>query len=258
MKKQALILSSLMGLITTHSHAQSMSEHEGTLTITPSFVSAYMFRGFRLGGFSFQPIVEYSKGPLSLDLFTNFPIADKILGSSDPEIDFSVSYAWNIVPNLFTIKPGVWLYTYPRADKDKGFYKVTCEPYLSFDYTLNDMVFSLNFYYDFTLKGGGYEFGFNYSIPIKSIELDIELSALIGRYDLSDSTNEPTKVKNKGDYFQAGVSIPYEFSSKSKLSVSWYYTKGTNNYFYYQSGIKESNPDAIGRGVFQLSFSQSF
>jgi len=258
MKKQILLSLSLTGLIAVPSHSQSLAEHEGTLTITPSFVSAYMFRGYRCGGFSFQPAAEYSKGPLTLDLTANFPISDKIYGVSDPEFDLAASYSWDIVPETFSVKPGFWVYGYPRAKEDS--YKVQFEPYLSFDYTISDIVFTLNFYYDFVMQGGGYEFGFNYSIPIKPLELDMELSALIGRYDNSNSVNGlPIKVKNKGDYFQAGVAIPYEFSRKSKLTAGWYYAKGTNNYFQYGNDpTKELNSDAIGRGFFQVSFSQLF
>jgi len=86
----------------------------------------------------------------------------------------------------------------------------------------------------------------------------VELYALAGRYDLSDSAHGPIKLKNKGDYFQAGILIPIEFSAKSVLSVDLYYTKGINNYFLAENGIKQSNPDAIGCCVFQLSFSRSF
>jgi len=166
MNKKALLLSTLIGLIAAPSHSQSMTEHEGTITITPSFVSAYMSYGVQLGGFSFQPTIEYSKGPLSLGLLTNFPIEDKLPGSSDPEIDFSACYTLDIMPDIFTIKPSVCLYTYPRANKHDGFYRATWEPRVSFDYMLNKMAFSLNFYYDVTMKGGGWEFGFNRLIPI--------------------------------------------------------------------------------------------
>jgi len=86
----------------------------------------------------------------------------------------------------------------------------------------------------------------------------VELPVLIGRYDLSDSTSGPINVKNKGDYFQVGVSIPYGFSAQSKLCIGLYYTKGTNNYFRAGDGIRKSNLDAIGCWVFRLSFSRSF
>jgi len=81
---------------------------------------------------------------------------------------------------------------------------------------------------------------------------------LIGRFDLSNSTNEPEKVRNTGDYFQAGALVQYELSAKSKINIGWYYAKGTNNKLWDAHGIVEKNPDAIGRGVFQFGFSQSF
>jgi len=166
MNKKALLLLYLIGLVAAPSHSQSVAEREGTLTITPSFVSGYMSYGVWLGGWSFQPTIEYSKGPLSLELFANFPIADKVPGTSDPEIDFSVSHTWDIMPDIFKVKPGVCLYTYPRANRDDGFYNVTWEPRISFDYTVSKMNFSLDFYYDVTMKGGGWEFAFNRLIPI--------------------------------------------------------------------------------------------
>ena len=259
MKKQTLLLTLLTVLIATPSRSQSIADSEGTLTVTPSFVSAYMFRGVRYGGFSFQPAIEYSKGPLDLGLAFNFPISDKIPGTCDPEIDFTASYTWTVVPDVFTITPGASLYTYPRAKKDDGFYKATFEPSVSFGYSIDDLKFSLNLYYDTVMEGPTYEFGIEYSIPLRQLDTEIELSALIGRYDWDDSVaGWPIKINNKGDYFQAGVSIPYEFSKKSKLIAGWYYTKGTNNYFRFGNDPKESNPDAIGRGVFSLSFSHSF
>jgi|GEM_PF-494231 len=275
MNKKALFLQTFIGLIPTHSYSQSTDEHietlnrdrhlhpwvlhKGTITITPSFVSSYMDYGVRTGGFCFQPTLEYSKGPVALELFANFPIADKVPGSSDPEIDYSAYYTWDILPNIFTIKPSVCLYTYPRANEDDGFYKNTWESRISFDYTFNKMTFSLYGYYDVTMKGGGWEFGINRLITdMTPLEADVELSVLIGRYSLSDSTNEPIKIKNKGDYYQVGLSVPIAFSDQSQLSVGLYYTKGTNNYFWLENGTKELNPDAIGQFVFQLSFSQSF
>jgi hypothetical protein len=237
-------------------HAQTMTESEGTFTVTPSLVSAYMFRGVRLGGLSFQPAVEYSKGPLSLQLYSNFPVSDKIPGTCDPEFDLGASYTWTVVPEVFTIKPGIMLYTFPTADTNDGFYKATCEPNVSFGYNLGDMSLSLNLYYDIVMKGATYELGADYSIHVQSTGLDIELSALIGKYDWSDSVaDDVIKIRNSGNYFQAGVAIPYEFSKRSSLSIGWYFAKGTNNYYYPS---REPNPNAIGKGFFSVSYSFSF
>jgi hypothetical protein len=258
MKKQILRSVTLAAFAAAPSYAQTMAGDEGTFTITPSFVSAYMFRGVRLGGLSFQPLVEYSKGRLVLGLQSNFPISDKIPGTCDPEFDLTASYSWTIVPDTFTIKPGIALYTYPRADADDGFYKATCEPSLSFGYSLGDMDFAFNYYYDIIMKGATYEFGVNYLIPAKSIGFDIELSALVGKYDWSDSVaDDVRKTRNKGSYLQTGVAISYEVSKRSSLNIGWCFAKGTNNY-YYAENSKESNPDAIGKGFFNVSYSFTF
>jgi len=99
-----------------------MIEHEGAITVTPSFVSGYMSSGVRLGVLSFQPTLESTKMPPSLELFANTPIAGGLQRSSDPVIDFSASFTWDIAPNLFTVKPGVCLHTYPKTDEDDSFY----------------------------------------------------------------------------------------------------------------------------------------
>ena len=56
-------------------------------TVTPAFVSQYMFRGTRLGGPGFQPAVEFDSGPVVAGVWTNFPVADTVVGQSDPEFD---------------------------------------------------------------------------------------------------------------------------------------------------------------------------
>ena len=64
----------------------------GSVTASPEFVSQYMFRGERLGGPSFQPTLEFDAGDLALGLWANLPLASKVPGQSDPEIDPYVSY----------------------------------------------------------------------------------------------------------------------------------------------------------------------
>ena len=257
MKKQTLLLLALAALIALPLHSQSI-EDKGAFTVTPSFVSAFMDRGARQSGLSFQPTIEYARGPLALELFCNFPISDKIPETADPQIDLAAFHTWAIVPNVFEIKSGLTLSTLPRAHESEGIYKATWEPSVFFYYTINDIQFSLNLYYDLTMQGPSYEFGIDYTIPVKQLGFDIELSALAGRCDWYHSVAESsTKVRNEGNYWQAGLSIPIEFSEKSKLTVGWYYEKGLNNHFY-EGGSKIPNHDAIGRGVFNVGFACRF
>jgi hypothetical protein len=241
-------------------HSQTAATQRGTVTITPSFVSAYMDRGVYLSGLSFQPTVAYSRGALNLELFSSFPISDKIYGTSEPQIDFSASYAWSMGTSAFAMVPSILLSTFPRANADEGFYKATCEPSVSFKCAIGENVnLALGFYHDIVMKGSGYEIGADCLLPLKPIGIDIELSVLAGRYDMSDTeANALAKVRNNGDYFHAGASVPFELSSKSKLAVGWHYAKGTHNHVQVEHGEKELNPHAIGRGFFVLSFSRSF
>jgi uncharacterized protein (TIGR02001 family) len=261
MKKRFLPLAVLMALAAMPSYSQSESNSGGSFTVTPAFASQYMFRGVRLGGPSFQPSVEYAKGPWTLGVWANQPLAkDKDFDEMPTwlyEYDFYASYEWAVVPDKFTITPGVTFYSYPKVDETlDDTYKMTIEPSLSFGYTLEDITFSLNLFYDLTLKGPTYEFGVDYTIPVKP--LDIKLSALVGSYSWSEMTpNADSKFKNTGSYWQAGIAIPYEFSDNSSLTVGWYYTKGLDNNFH-EEGEKIKNPDAVGRGVFNVSFSYRF
>src|SRR5437879_2966138 len=69
-------------------------------TVTPTFVSQYTLRGARLGGPSFEPNIEYDAGALALGIWTNFPISDKVVGQSDPELDPYGSYTFEISKEL--------------------------------------------------------------------------------------------------------------------------------------------------------------
>ncbi|MCL1894661.1 MAG: hypothetical protein FWG02_10615 [Holophagaceae bacterium] len=247
MKKQTVGLSMIVAMLALPAYSQSTEGSEGKFTVTPSYVSSFMFRGMRLGGPSFQPSVEYSKGPLTLGIWGNFPIANKIEGVSDPEFDIYASYDWEIVPDVLTIRPGITAYTFPRAENDDGFYKATYEPNISLVYSVGGIDFTGTYYYDLVMKGPTYEFGIDYSIPLKPLGIDLELSALVGNYDWSESEKSDEKVAISGNYWQAGIAIPYEFSNKSKLVAGWYYSEG-----------REKKSDHEGRGVFNVSYSFVF
>jgi hypothetical protein len=257
MKRQLFQSTALAMMAFAPVKSQTVAESEGRFTISPTIVSAYMFRGVRQGGLSFQPTIGYQKGPLELELFANFPISDRIPGTCDPEIDFGLYYTWTLVPEIFSIKPGLLLYTYPSAKESDGQNIATFEPSVFFEYSIGDLTFSLNCFYDIVLRGPTYELGAEYLIHAKPLHLDFELSALTGRYDWSDSDAGGIRKRNAGNYFIAGAAIPIEFSKKSSLKVGWYFSKGTNNYLHY-SGIRESNPGAIGKGFIEASYSFSF
>src|SRR5688500_764800 len=97
------------------------------VTIAPSLGSQYMCRGQRLGGASFQPVVEAAFGNFGFGVWSNFPVQNEVPGVSDPEIDPYGYYTINLSESL-SVVPGFTVYTFPKADRGAGFYRSTFEP----------------------------------------------------------------------------------------------------------------------------------
>lgn len=229
-------------------------------TLTPSFVSQYMFRGVRLGGPSFEPTVEFDSGNLGVGVWANYPISDKVIGQSDPEIDPYAYYTFTVNDSL-SIVPGFTWYNYPHANSSNGFYKATFEPNLTVNYTVNGFKFSPKLYYDVVLKGPTFEFTVSYNLALKDMgalaELDFLGTIATYKWD-SAADNTSPDVKNYGDYWLVGVTAPFNINSTSKILVGVAYTDGSNNYFKQSGSPRVQNTAAIGRGVFTLSYAITF
>lgn len=229
-----------------------------SFVVTPAVVSQYMFRGVRLGGPSFEPTVEFDSGALALGVWANFPLRDKVAGVSDPEVDPYGSYTFTI-NDACSIVPGFTWYNYPRADKSAGFYKGTFEPSLALNYTVGGVKFTPKFYYDMVLKGPTYELTAAFALPLKDAGTELDFAGTIGTYKCTDAAaNTAPAVKNWGDYWQLGVSVPFTVSKDSKIIVGFAYVNGSNNYYKQGSTPKILNTAALGRGVVTLSYSVTY
>lgn len=227
-------------------------------TLTPSFVSQYMFRGVRLGGPSFEPNVEFDAGNLGIGVWANFPISDKVIGQSDPEIDPYAFYTITINDST-SIVPGFTWYNYPNANSSNGSYKTTFEPNVTFNYTVGGIKFSPKLYYDVVLKGPTFEFTATFAVPLKDMGTELDFIATLATYMWkSAADNTSPDLKNYGDYWLVGVSAPFAITSASKFIVGLAYTDGTNNYFKQSGSPKVKNTAAVGRGVITISYAITF
>src|SRR5687768_9600392 len=64
------VIAATSAMVALPTHAGFLGDEEGEWTIAPAVTSAYLFRGVQLAGASFQPAVDYTKGPLSLGLWS--------------------------------------------------------------------------------------------------------------------------------------------------------------------------------------------
>jgi uncharacterized protein (TIGR02001 family) len=229
-----------------------------TTVVTPSFVSQYMFRGVRLGGPSFQPTVEVDVKDLGVGVWANTPLANKVPGQSDPEIDPYIYYTMSLSES-FSIVPTVTVYTYPHADTSTGWYRYTIEPNLAVNWTYKDVKFSPKVYYDVIMKGATYELNASWVTPLKDEGTEMDWTITVGTYKWTDySKDADPAVKNWGNYYQIGFTMPFEVTKTSKLILGFAYTKGSGNFVKAGSDPKVENTAAVGRGVATLSYTLSF
>jgi hypothetical protein len=235
-----------------------------SFTLTPTYVSTYMFRGQYLGGQSFEPSITASYGNLNLEIWANDPWnnQNKVPGQSDPEIDPQGSYTFTINDSL-TIQPGFTWYTYCRAPTNQGFYRMTFEPNLAVNYTVDGVTLTPKFYYDVILHTATYEFDAAYTVPLKSIGSEFDFSGTVGTYYGTDviNTDDVPNAKDTaawGNYWLLGVSMPFTITSSVKLIVGWAYSQGTDAYTKTGSMPKAVNTSAVGRGTASVGIAWTF
>ena len=225
-----------------------------TWVVTPSVVSEYMLRGIRLGGAAFQPSVENDFGNWAVGVWASTPLANKVPGQSDPEIDPYGSYTVTLSDAL-NLQPGFILYGYPRAKPRNGFFGVTFEPSLAANYTFAGVTFTPKVYEDVVLRGLTTELSGAYAVPIKSFISEIDLAATAGTQKVGNAAADASpRVKAWGDYWLAGFWVPFTTGSHSKLKIGWNYTAGRDAYLKSGAQPRIPNPGAVGRGVAAVSW----
>lgn len=222
-------------------------------TITPAFVSNYVFRGQLLDGFSAQPSFEADYKDFSFGLFSNIPFANKYV-QTGVEIDPYGSYSFNVTDSL-TIEPGFTLYTYEY--NQPGLAKVTFEPSLAVNYTFAGITIGPKIYYDVVLQGPTYELNSSYSIKLDSIKSELDFAGAAGTYILNKSTTDSPAIRAWGSYWSLGASMPFTVA-KGKLTVGFAYARGFDSYTKQGADAKVLNASAVGRGVVSVSYAYSF
>jgi uncharacterized protein (TIGR02001 family) len=228
-----------------------------SLSVTPSVVSNYMFRGTRLGGLSFQGAAELTAGSLATGVWWNNPIEQDVPGVSDPEFDVYASYGIPLSDSL-TLTPGGTWYVYPNADKSAGSFKQTLEFSASLDYTSGGFAASPKFYWDTKLKQATLELGASYTMPIEGWDTTVTLSGLVGTYLADRAANSNVDTKAWGDYYQFGINAPYQVSEFSSIDFGVAYHAGSNSYVNAKGSGNVKNSLEDERVVFSAAYSFNF
>lgn len=227
-------------------------------TVTAAVVSQYMFRGLRYGGPALQPYVEFDSGNASWGVWASTPLAARVPGQSDPEVDPYGAYKIPLRDGL-NLQPGFTWYTYPNADPARGFYRSTFEPSLALNYTGHGVTLTPKAYYDFVLHGPTFELTAASAVPLTTLGTELDLLATVGTYQWDAAVaHAAPDVRSRGDYWLVGATIPYQLTLASRVSVGFAYTRGSGNELKQGEPPKPARAGAAGRGVVTVTYSWSF
>lgn len=229
------------------------------VTTTLTATSQYLFRGLRLSDGGLQPSVEIASGNLIVGAWGNFPVnGDKVPGSSDPELDLYGAYNVALPRNL-TLTPGFTLYTFPQAPTNAGFYRSTFEPNLALSYVVDGFKLTPKVHYDVRLRGATWELTAFYVYPLAGLGAELDFTLTFGTYKWKDAASGSSPdVKAWGDYWLAGVAIPFQLSAAARVTVGFAFAEGRRAYTKAGDFGRVPNSLALGRGVATVSYAVSF
>ncbi len=251
-----LVLALAASLPATAAEASLVHPGEpGEWSLTTAVTSRYMFRGVRVGDESLQPSLDYARGPLALGIWSSIGLADQVSGDSDPEVDFYGAYSFGNDSETWSVTPGLNIYTYPDARRADGLYRATFEPSLAVSAIVGGIRFTPTLYHDLTLRGTTAEVTAEFAVPLTTLGTELGFSATVGTYKWSSVTADASpREKNWGDYWSAGVTLPYQVGARSSVSLAIAYAEGRHNFYKQGTDPKQPNDDAVGRVVVTVSY----
>jgi uncharacterized protein (TIGR02001 family) len=227
-------------------------------TLAPSVVSQYMFRGTKLGGPAFQPTVEFGYGAWTAGVWASVPLDNTVPGVSDPEYDLYGAYTMTVNDQVSVVLGATW-YLYPEADTAAGFYEQTFEPSIALNYTVGGVRLTPKLYYDTGLEGATAELTAAYAVPLQKLGTELNFAATVGAFKWNNTVeNASPAVRNWGNYWSAGVSLPFQLTANGKLIAGLAYHRGDDNFTKEGTAPKVENSAAVGRGVVSLAYSVTF
>jgi uncharacterized protein (TIGR02001 family) len=260
-----LLVSLLLGVLgaATGSAADPAAETAPgvSVSVTPSFVSQYMFRGIHIGGPSFQTSVEADVGNLFAGVWASLPVADTPSGNGTDEIDPYASYEITLNGST-SLLPGIQAYYYPRADTRGGSCRATLEPNLGLNYSAGALTLLPRICYDLVLDSETYEFNARYVVELSPLHTELDFAATLGTENVHRSVNTAAsglpQAESRNSYWLAGLTVPVAFVHVGKLTVGYAYTMGFSGSIRGDGMARTPDPSSMGRPVLSVIYNYWF
>jgi hypothetical protein len=229
-------------------------------SVSPGIVSRSIFRGAERGGAALQTAVDIYGDDVDLrgGLWASFPLEGSGPTSPGTEIDLYAARTVGVATSL-TLTTGATLYVYPRADRSQGFRRATFEPSLALNTTIVGAGVTPKLSYDLSLKATTLEVTTIYALALPSLGTELDWSLTGGSYlRRDDAAGFAANTRAWGNYWQAGVTLPYQVGPHTRLLVGWAYAAGSGAAMKVGGGPRRADPRMASRGFVSLGFSSTF
>mgnify|MGYP003332711021 FL=1 len=225
-------------------------------SVSPAWVSTAVFRGQQRGGSALQTVLESVGGDLGGGIWTSLPLESAGAFAPGTEADLYL-FRTMPVPGRLTLTPGATLYTYPRAET--GFRRATFEPSLALNATVAGMRLTPKIYQDLTLRATTLELGAAYAIALPALGTELDWAGTAGTYlRRDDAAGLGAATRAWGNYWQAGVSVPYQVTARTRLLIGWTYAAASGATVKIGGGPRLADPRTGSRGFVSVGFSSTF
>jgi hypothetical protein len=223
--------------------AQATPAPSPVCTVTATFVSQDLFRGYYLGGSSIEPSIDLSNGAYDFGYWSNSTVSNRVQGPMSTEVEVYGSYLFEAVKNRASVEPGFTLYALPWGHGFYGRYKASIEPYIGASLTLGGVQLSPRLYDDLVLKVVTWEFNATYAVPLKAAHTELDLDLTYGA-DISSirGPGVPDSPRIWTTYWLFGVAAPFQVGKRGTLTLGFNYT-----------GSASGEPGAFGIGGLPVS-----
>jgi uncharacterized protein (TIGR02001 family) len=239
MKKTLQLLALLASGVTAFAQSGLFSESY-TLAGDVPFTNKYVFRGVQEAKASVEPALELDYDDFYGGVFSNLPLTAK----PKDEVDFYASRSLAL-PDLgkgWRYDLGGYAYYFPQGYRVPGLSNTSFEGYtgLSGGAIGGGLMPSVYAYYDFTRQVYTVQAALRGSVPLKTVGLSLDGQLSAGYVGAVNSS--PVRPESDYTYWGAGVSVPWQFTAKARLTVGAQYNSSdltgvAHNLLSYTGGV---------------------
>jgi hypothetical protein len=232
--------------------AQPAANSAAVCTLSTTFVSQDLFRGYFLGGPSIEPSIDFTNNVYDFGYWSNSTVSNRVQGPSSTEVEVYGAYVFDVLKGRMTAEPGFTLYALPWGQGFYGRFKASIEPYVGANLTLGGLQVNPRLYDDLVLRVITWELNASYEVPLTAVNRVLDLTVSYGS-DISylRGPGVPDSPRIWTTYWLAGASVPFQVGKRGTLTLGFNYT---GSYPGAEGAFALGGVPVSSRGLFTVSY----